>query len=120
MTFELRFKKYDQFEHAVFSTYDTPDAEKNQSRLTKMAKRLDMGSYNPIYVNDNTALVTTRNRDLRNLIPDAIYRVTLTARVVNGRHANIWVNRKQMKLISKPDLGEIISFDDDDDDEDED
>jgi hypothetical protein len=114
---QLKYKKTDKFEHPVFSTHGVPNAAKTQKKLSNMATKLDVAEYNPIWVSPEhgTCLVTCRNKDLSDLIEGAIYEVKLSARIVDGKFANVWVNK--LKLKSKPDLGELVEFDDSEDEE---
>tara|TARA_R110001606_G_scaffold322111_2_gene469008 strand:+ start:1165 stop:1530 length:366 start_codon:yes stop_codon:yes gene_type:complete len=119
MTFELKFKELDRFDHPKMSTHATADAQKTERKLRKMAKKLDVCSYNPIWISEEhgTAIVTLRNKNL-NLIEGATYSMKLSARIVRGEHANVWADK--VKLISKPDLGDLVSFDSDSDSDGED
>jgi hypothetical protein len=113
----MRFKQFDQFSHPVFSTHSVPDQDKAQRKLTRLAKKLECISFNPVWVSPEhgTCLVTCRNKDQKKLIEGALYEITFEARVVDT-HANIWI--KKLKLISKPEKGRLINYDSESDSED--
>ena len=114
---QLKFKKLDRFDHPVFSTHGVNDSAKTQKKLSKLARKLSYAEYNPVWISEEhgTCLVTCRNKDLK-LLEGAVYEVKLSARKV-GEHANVWVEK--CKLISKPDVGELVEFDSDSDDSEE-
>lgn len=121
MKLQLKFKNMDKYGHPVFTTHLVPEAKSTEETLKAMAKKLKKYSWNPIYISEKhgTALVTVRNTDLKKLLPGAVYEVKLSVRIVEKKHANVWVDNRPL-LISRPELGEEIKFDGDDGDESDD
>jgi hypothetical protein len=125
MKLTLKFKHFDRFDHPTFSTHLTVDWRKTQKKLVKIAKSLDDVKFKPIWISEEhgTCFLTVRNRNLKKLIVGGVYELDLEFRRITKdgeTFANCFCTNH--KLISKPDLGELITFDEsdsDDDDEDD-
>jgi hypothetical protein len=116
----LRFQKFDKFEHPIFIASNTPEELENHTTLKDLAERLIEKQYDtflPIYNSEEfnySSIRFMKNSKHSNLVPNARYDIEYSVRTVT-KTDRIFVNChasfiKMKKNAPVEDIGEELDF----------